>query len=274
MNGVKDMALTDAHAAETGLETRHEPKKEIAFGIAPASFEDAWRMASAMAKSAFVPKDFQNNPANILVAMQMGAEVGLTPMQSLQSIAVINGRPSIWGDAMLALVMASPLYVNHDETLDEGTMTALATFVRKNKATPIVRQFSRDDAIKAGLWGKSGPWQTYPKRMLQMRARGLALRDGFPDVLKGLSIAEEAIDIPKDRPTVETVNQARPEPEGFDDWLTDLKACADEGLSKLTTTWQESRADYREHLARTDTTAWERLKAIATERSKHQDGAA
>lgn len=254
-------------AEETALEPQREHKKELAFGIAPASFEDAWRMATAMAKSAFVPKDFQNNPANILVAMQMGAEVGLSPMQSLQSIAVINGRPSIWGDAMLALVMASTHYVNHDETLDEGTMTAVASFVRKGKPTPITRSFSREDAIKAGLWGKSGPWQTYPKRMLQMRARGLAIRDGFPDVLKGLSIAEEARDMPPPA-IVETVNQTRPEPEGFQDWLDDLTACAEEGLPRLTAAWSASKPEYCEHLARTDTTAWERLKAIAAERSK------
>ena len=50
------------------------------------------------------------------------------------------------------------------------------------------------DAKRAGLWTKAGPWQTYPRRMLQMRARSFALRDAFPDVLKGLISVEEALD--------------------------------------------------------------------------------
>lgn len=284
----REVALTDQPAGEqapaaeqpqTSLEPTTaaplEPaakKKDLAFGIAPASFEDAWRMASIMSRSAFVPKGFQNQPSNILVAMQMGAEIGLSPMQALQSIAVINGRPSLWGDAMLALVMVSPHYVNHDETLDEGTMTAVAAFVRKGKATPIVRQFSKDDAIKANLWTKAGPWVNYPKRMLQMRARALAIRDGFPDVIKGLSIAEEAVDIPA--PVIQTVSQpAIPEPHGYSEWLDDLKACAEEGLPQLTSAWSSSRQEYCDYLARTDATAWERLKTIAAERTKQQEQA-
>ncbi len=53
---------------------------------------------------------------------------------------------------------------------------------------------SKEDAKKAGLWGKAGPWSQYPKRMLQMRARSFALRDKFADALSGLIMAEEAQD--------------------------------------------------------------------------------
>jgi hypothetical protein len=60
----------------------------------------------------------------------------------------------------------------------------------------VVAKFSVEDAKRAGLWGKQGPWSAYPKRMMQMRARGFALRDAFPDVLKGLITAEEAQDYP------------------------------------------------------------------------------
>ena len=57
--------------------------------------------------------------------------------------------------------------------------------------------FSEQDAKVAGLWGKSGPWKQYPKRMLQMRARGFNLRDNFADILGGLITAEEARDMPE-----------------------------------------------------------------------------
>src|SRR5581483_5778829 len=72
---------------------------------------------------------------------------------------------------------------------------------RKDDPTPIRQKFSVTDAKTAKLWGKTGyngqptPWITNPGRMLQMRARGFALRDAFPDVLRGLISAEEARDI-------------------------------------------------------------------------------
>ena len=78
-------------------------------GLALASFDDAFRVAKMVASSPFAPKDFQGKPELCFLAMQHGGEVGLSPMQSLQSIAVINGRPTIWGDAALALVQACPV---------------------------------------------------------------------------------------------------------------------------------------------------------------------
>ena len=78
-------------------------------GLALASFEDAFRFSKMVAASEFAPKDFRGKPESCMLAIQHGSEVGLSPMQSLQSIAVINGRPTIWGDAALALVQASPV---------------------------------------------------------------------------------------------------------------------------------------------------------------------
>lgn len=65
---------------------------------------------------------------------------------------------------------------------------------------PVERTFSEAAARRANLWGKSGPWQQYPERMLQMRARAFALRDVFCDVLRGLGSAEEQGDIPARKP--------------------------------------------------------------------------
>jgi hypothetical protein len=135
-----------------------------------------------------------------MVCIQWGMEMGLAPMQALQNIAVINGKPSVYGDAMMALVQASPVCDGVEETIeDETTSNPVAVCVarRKGRAAVTVR-FSVEDAKRAGLWGKQGPWQAYPKRMLQMRARGFALRDAYPDVLKGLISTEEAQDYPEE----------------------------------------------------------------------------
>lgn len=174
--------------------------------IVPADIEQGFRLAKAIATAGFAPKGYLKNPRNesegfdenkILVGMLHGLEVGFTPMAALQSIAVINGMPTIWGDGALALVKASGLLVDMAETIegDGDKMRAVCRLVRKDQPSPIERTFSWQDAKSANLTGKQGPWQAYPKRMLQMRARSWALRDGFADVLKGLGVAEEVRDM-------------------------------------------------------------------------------
>lgn len=165
-------------------------------GLTPQNIDEALRMADIMAKASIVPKDYQGNPGNILVAIQWGAELGLPPLQAMQSIAVINGRPALWGDAVIALVRGSGLL---DSIHEEVTDTLATCTVKRRGEEPAARNFSMEDAKRAGLLGKQGPWSQYPKRMLQMRARAWALRDVFPDVLRGVHVAEEAQDIPTER---------------------------------------------------------------------------
>ena len=165
-------------------------------GLCPQSLDEALRLAEIMAKSDIVPKDYIGKPGNILVAIQWGAEIGLAPLQAMSHIAVINGRPALWGDALLAIVRGSGLLASFEE--DIGADSATCTAQRRGEA-PISRTFNREDAKQAGLLGKAGPWSQYPRRMMQMRARAWVLRDLFPDVIRGLHVAEEAQDLPVER---------------------------------------------------------------------------
>jgi hypothetical protein len=178
-----------------------------ASGLALQSFDDAFRFSKMVAASEFAPKDFKGKPESCLLAIQHGSEVGLSPMQSLQSIAVINGRPTIWGDAAMALVQSSPAceYVREYIEGDGDNLTAVCEAKRRGYPAPTTVRFSVADAKKAGLWGKSGPWSQYPNRMLQLRARGFALRNAFADALRGLVTAEEAQDYPTPEPAKEPV---------------------------------------------------------------------
>lgn len=169
------------------------------FGTAK-TLEEAVKEAEIICKTSFVPKAYQGKPYEALVAIQMGREVGLKAMQALQSIAVINGHPTVWGDGALGLVRAArdrdgePLLEYCKESYDPKTQVATCAVKRRGQPE-IVRTFSWADALKAKLDKKDQtPWQTYPVRMLGMRARAWALRDGFADVLKGLSIREEVED--------------------------------------------------------------------------------
>lgn len=167
-------------------------------GFAPQTMSEAIEFSGMLAKSQMVPKAYQNKPEDVLVAVQWGFELGLAPLQALQNIACINGKPSVYGDAAMALVQNSPVCDDIKEYFEgEGTSNPVAVCVAKRKnRSEVVSKYSVEDAKRAGLWNKSGPWTQYPKRMLQMRARGFALRDAFPDVLKGLITVEEAQDYP------------------------------------------------------------------------------
>lgn len=167
-------------------------------GVQLASLEDAFRFANAVAASGFAPRGMEK-PEAILVAIQLGAELGLTPMSALQNIAVINGRPAIYGDAALALVRSSGLLeVFREEEIGEvGKDTQGIKVTAKRKGfDEATESFTVADAKLSKLWGKSGPWSDYPKRMLKFRARGFILRDLFGDVLKGLRTMEEVRDTP------------------------------------------------------------------------------
>jgi hypothetical protein len=184
-----------------------------AHGLTLQTFDDAFRFAKMVSASDFAPKDFKGKPESCLLAIQHGSEVGLSPMQSLQSIAVINGRPTIWGDAALALVQASPAceYVKEYIEGEGKQMAAVCEVKRRGYPAPTVVRFSMADAEKAGLLGKSGPWSQYTSRMLALRARGFALRNSFADALRGLITAEEAQDYPQAVPT-QAVTVTQPEP--------------------------------------------------------------
>ncbi len=169
-------------------------------GIVPQSIEDAFRLATGIAKSGLAPRDMAT-PEKVLVAIMTGMELGLPPMFAVQKIAVINGRPSLWGDAIPALLYAKGFKLR--EWTDGDTAYCEVTRPTGEKIT---RTFSDADAKAAGLLGKTGPWTQYRARMRQMRARGFAARDGAADVLGGLYLREEL-----DEPQMKDVTPAAPE---------------------------------------------------------------
>ena len=169
--------------------------------LEPKSLTEAMEFSDALSKSGLVPDAYRGKPANILVAIQWGYEIGLPPMQSLSNINIINGKATLWGDGLVAVCKKHPDYYGMKEWLEGDTAYCSVKRKVKDQIEETVREFSLDDATKAGLNKKGGAWQTYPKRMLQQRARGFALRDAFPDAIKGIITTEEAVDFPEDAKT-------------------------------------------------------------------------
>lgn len=166
--------------------------------FSPALAPHYLSLSTRLARSGIIPRHLQGKPDDIFVAMALAYRVGIPIEQGLQDIAVINGRPTWWGDGALAIVRSHPDFVDIiEEPIKDIKSTEVigysCTIKRKNQSDTC-RQFTLNDAKKANLLNKAGPWREYPTRMLQMRARSWAMRDAFGDALHGMQIAEEVQD--------------------------------------------------------------------------------
>lgn len=166
--------------------------------IVPQNSAEAFSMAKAIFTSRLAPPSL-DSAEKVMVVMMKGAEVGFAPMQALSTISLINGRLSIFGDGLPAVVYRAGGKL--DETVEgNGDARTATCVVTRPDGHSVKGTFSIEQAKKARLWGKSGPWSLYPERMLKMRARGFAVRDGMPDALNGLFIAEDIQDAPAPAP--------------------------------------------------------------------------
>jgi hypothetical protein len=179
----------------------------------PTTLDEAVKLAKFLSSSSIVPKTFQNEPANCFVAMQWGAELGMRPLQALQNLAVINGKPGLYGDAGKALLLAAGCQIQEDdgETVRQQGF-ARCTITRRGRA-PVTRTFSLDDAKTAGLLNKDGPWKSYPYRQLAWRAFWFAARDAAADILRGMAGAEELADYQTIEPAAPRVEPPKAKPK-------------------------------------------------------------
>lgn len=170
--------------------------------IVPVDFDQAWRLATVFAASGeMVPKTYRDNPNAACMAIMWGMELGISPIQAIQGIAVIGGKPAVWGDLLLALCQTSPKFVDLLETEmrdASGAFVGARAVAKRQGREDVVREFTMQMAVDAGLTMKSNtPWQLngYQPRMCQMRARSWALRDQFADALRGIASADEMQDV-------------------------------------------------------------------------------
>ena len=163
--------------------------------LSKENFMHYMSVAEAMSKTELVPKNMKGKPADILLAWEMGLQLGIPMTQALQDIAVINGKPCMYGDGLLAVVQGHKDYEWIKETITgSGDKIEAECSIKRKNHEPNTIVFTVEDAEKAGLWGKPGPWSQYPKRMLQMRARGFCIRNVFSDALRGVKTVEEVSD--------------------------------------------------------------------------------
>jgi hypothetical protein len=234
-------------------------------GIVPQDFDQVCRIANAAVNAGAKPLSTPHNKpdptheeqlAAASIIIMAGLEIGLPPTQALEVIAMINGRRCIWGDGIPALLWSNGFKLRERIEGDGDERVAYCSVIRPD-GEEIERKFSVKQAKKANLWDtretvrrkygnewkgvpNDSPWFKYDERMLQMRARGWASRDGASDVLRGLRVAEEERDYQQIKDITPQANDSPqlpditdlpdiPEDEGHEGLLAMLRHKAAEG---------------------------------------------
>lgn len=146
--------------------------------------------SAQIARTEFVPSAMRGKPETVLACLAYGAEIGLGPMQSLSSVQVIDGKPTLSPEAMRALVLSA----GHRMWIVEQTDTSV-TLCGCRRGTEDVHKvtWTIAQAQTAGLANKD-VWKKYPRAMLLARATSELCRAIFPDVVRGLSYTPEEIE--------------------------------------------------------------------------------
>lgn len=240
MNATAEVVEISALAQQQGLPMVSQRRE---FSLAPSNLTEAMDFARMMAESEMVPKNFRGKPGDVLIAVQMGSEVGLSPMAAIQNIGVINGKPGLYGDAGKAILLAGGCIIEEDDIeVIKATGRARCKITRKGRP-PVERTYSLDNARTAGLWGKDGPWRTNPERQMAWRAFWFAARDAAADMLKGIGGAEELTDYtPIERDITPSAPQAPALPRTLPDYPADA-------FQKVLAKWRESGTKSPEEFA-------------------------
>jgi hypothetical protein len=144
---------------------------------------EAWKLASRVADTDFVPKALRGKPEAVLACILAGHEAGISPMQALAKIHVVEGRPAMAAELMRALVLRA----GHELWIEESTSTRVIVAGQRAGSERVSRvAWTMDDAKRANLAGKNN-WRSYPRAMLLARATAELCRALFPDVLAGIS---------------------------------------------------------------------------------------
>ncbi len=249
-----------SNALATQQSTALRPASQ--FDLSPQTFDQALEFSKYLAASDMVPKQYRGKPGDCLIAMQWGYEIGMKPLQALQSIAAVNGRPSIYGDAGKAMLLAAGCQIDEDDIEKVRETGRARCKITRPGRKPTERTFSIEDAKTARLWGKEGPWTNYPYRQMAWRAFWFAARDAAADLLRGMGGAEELQDIPADTPAA---TQGERHMGQADVVLPDYdQAKFDHNVGK----WAQSVVDGIKTMA--DVLAWLKSKAAVTPSQEKQ----
>lgn len=157
--------------------------------LVPRTVEELESLSERLAKSTLIPAAMRANMPNVLVTIMTGQELGIAPMAALRSVHVIEGKPVLAADAMVAVVLGSGK-ANYFTCIEESDTSVTYETHRKGDPKPRRRTWTIEQAKKAALHLKDN-WRGYPRDMLAARAKSGLARDVYPDVLAGVFTHDE-----------------------------------------------------------------------------------
>lgn len=165
---------------------------EIMKTSAPGALSERIQYAETLAESSLLPKQFQKQPANVLMAIEYGNSLELSPIQAIQEITVINGKPTASANLIGALVRKAGHRLR--VKADTATKTAVAQITRHDDPEYVYEvRWDMERAKSAGLTGKDN-WKNYPEAMLKARAITEVAREACPEALMGINYTREELE--------------------------------------------------------------------------------
>jgi len=215
--------------------TEVQPNKlPVVVGRPLDGLDEAFRLSKALALASLLPSDLRGKPNDVLALMLYGQDLGLTPMQSIQGIYVVKGKPQLASQTWTGLARRAGHKVRIIESTDKQCTVEI---VRCDDVDyPHMETFTIDDAIRAGLCrrdtdgnivaksakGDPLPWQAYTKTMLRNRALSNAGKVACPEVAMGFAIEGDMDYVPDDDPIAVTQPEHHGEPRPQADVAADL----------------------------------------------------
>ncbi|MFU0832768.1 MAG: Recombinase, phage RecT family [Oscillospiraceae bacterium] len=165
-------------------------------------FQVAQRMAQALASSTIVPKDYQGNIGNCIIALEMANRLNTSPMMVMQNLYIVNGRPAWSSQYIVGMINASRKYKTELQYHLEGTGMNMSCYAYAEdhnghivKGPVITMQMAKDE----GWLDKNGSkWKTMPEVMLRYRAASFFGRLNCPDMIMGIYSADEVVELGPD----------------------------------------------------------------------------
>ncbi len=178
-----------------------ESDRAISVFASEANFSGGQRMAKALASSSLVPKDYQGNIANVLIAMELASRIGCSVISAMQNLDVIHGRPSWRASFLIATVNASgrftPLRFRFEGKPGDDDYGCRAHAKDRESGEECLGPLVSISMAKGEGWfSKNGSkWKTLPELMLMYRAAAFWTRVYAPELSLGMSTGDEVQDV-------------------------------------------------------------------------------
>lgn len=178
-----DVAQPASPKGATAEVATRPAKAPVNIGGPQTDIDKMFRLASAMSQSGLLPQSLRGKPSDVLVTVLYGQELGLAPMQAVQGIYVVNGRPTLAGQTWLSLARKHGHRVKVDE---QTTEKCTITMTRGDTGETHTETYTLEQAKAANLTNKD-TWKNHPQRMLMWRAVGHACTFLCPEIALGFS---------------------------------------------------------------------------------------